>query len=173
MKQVVTRHKFGDKDYALVPDRIKEFRSNNPRGDISTAETYNPDGSITFRATIIKDRADEHSARATGSARYSETELKKAKAFEKLETISVGRALANLGYLNDGKVATTEEMEEFEDFKQDKQRDEAEAALKSVTTLADLQEVFTSIFQSNPSLGRQLIPLKDSLKETLSENTKS
>lgn len=108
--------KFGDKDYSLVPERLKEMREANPRASIETEPTYNLDGSITFKATIIRDQADEHSARATGNARYTEVELKKPKAFEKLETVSVGRALAMLGYLNDGQVASTEEMEEFETF---------------------------------------------------------
>src|ERR1044072_2785517 len=108
--------KFGDKDYSLVPERLKKMREENPRASIETEPTYNADGSVTFRATIIRDLADEHSARATGNARYTEIELKKPKAFEKLETVSVGRALANLGYLNDGQIATTEEMEEFEAF---------------------------------------------------------
>lgn len=112
--------KFGDKDYALVPGRLKQFREDNPRSSIDTEPTYNTDGSVTFKATLIKDLSDEYSARATGNARYSENELKRAKAFEKLETIAVGRALANLGYLNDGQIATTEEMEEFETFKQSK-----------------------------------------------------
>lgn len=94
--------KFGDKDYALVPARLKKFREANPRASVDTEPTYNADGSITFKATIVQDRANEYSATATGNARYSADELKKAKAFDKLETISVGRALANIGYLNDG-----------------------------------------------------------------------
>lgn len=134
---VNTKIKFGDKDYALVPDRIKEFREKNPRGSIETESTINPDGSITFRATIVKDRSDEFSAKATGTARYTEVELKKPKAFEKLETISVGRALSNLGYLNDGQVASTEELEEFYDYRSEKYQKEIEEA-KSVQELVKI-----------------------------------
>lgn len=166
-KRVQTRHKFGDKDYALVPDRIKEFRQDNPRGSIETQETYNPDGSITFRATIIKDLSDPHSARSTGSARYTEKEMSKPKSFEKLETISIGRALSTLGYLNDGQVASSEEMEEFEEFKVDKKLDEATKALNASKDLKELQEAFTKIFKSDPSIARELTPLKDELKEKL------
>jgi hypothetical protein len=126
--------KFGDKDYALVPDRLKLFREENPRAKVDTNPTYNEDGSITFKATILKDKADPNSAEASGSARYTENELKKPKAFEKLETISVGRALANLGYLNDGQVATTEEMEEYEHYRLEKYEDQIENA-KSVEDL--------------------------------------
>jgi hypothetical protein len=135
---VKTSIKFGEKDYALVPDRIKEFREDNPRGSIDTDPTYNADGSITFKATIIKDQADEYSARATGNARYSESELKKPKAFEKLETVATGRALAILGYLNDGQVATTEEMQEFEQYRADKYGEEIEEA----KTVEELVAIF-------------------------------
>lgn len=170
-KTVQTRQKFGDKDYALVPDRIKQFREDNPRADISTAETYNPDGSITFRATIVKDLSDKHSARATGTARYTSKEMEKLKAFEKLETISVGRALAMLGYLNDGQVATTEEIEEFENYKEDKALnalvDEALAALGAAKTESDLREAFGKYpkLWSNPNV----VAAKDAKKKELSD----
>lgn len=120
--------KFGDKDYALVPGRLKRFREENPRAAVDTEPSYNADGSITFKATIVKDQADPHSARATGTARYTENELKKPKAFEKLETISIGRSLSNIGYLNDGQIASTEEMEEFEQFQLEQVVSEIHAA---------------------------------------------
>lgn len=140
--------KFGDKDYALVPARLKKFREANPRASVDTEPTYNADGSITFKATIVQDRANEYSATATGNARYSADELKKAKAFEKLETISVGRALANIGYLNDGQIATTEEMEEYELYRAEKYADRIEAA-KSVD---DLMAIFNAM---NPDEKKQ------------------
>ena len=142
--------KFGDKDYALVPDRLKKFREENPRASIETEHEFNVDSSITFKATIVKDLSDPNSARATGTARYTEVELKKPKAFEKLETVSVGRALANLGYLNDGQIATTEEMEEFEaqqfgqaleDLKTAKTQDEFKAILAKAKTPEQQQEL--------------------------------
>lgn len=126
--------KYQGKDYALVPARLKAFREENPRALIDTNPTYNPDGSVTFKAKIVKDRSDEYSAVGTGNARYSETEISKPKAFEKLETIAVGRALANIGYLNDGQVATTEELEEFYGYKLDKFKEEINEA-KSVKEL--------------------------------------
>ncbi len=142
--------KFGEKDYALVPDRLKKFREENPRASIETEHELQVDGSITFKATIVKDLADPNSARATGNARYTEVELKKPKAFEKLETVSVGRALANLGYLNDGQIATSEEMEEWEaqqfgqaleDLKTAKTRDEFKAIMAKAKTPEQKQEL--------------------------------
>jgi hypothetical protein len=152
--------KFGDKDYALVPDRLKQFREENPRGSIETQETYNPDGSITFRATIVKDLADENSARATGSARYTEAELKRPKSFEKLETISIGRSLSNLGYLNDGRIASTEEMEEFYDMKNDKLREEIEKS----KDVAELMELFKNM---TPTEKKEFTPLLGERRKAL------
>jgi len=152
--------KFGDKDYALVPDRLKQFREENPRASIDTESTINIDGSVTFKATIIKDQADEYSAKATGTARYTEAELKIKKAFEKLETVSVGRALANVGYLNDGQIATTEEMEEFYGMKSDKYREQIEKA----QSVADLMVIFKEM---NPQIKLEFTGLLSARKKEL------
>ena len=142
--------KFGDKEYREVPDRLKQFREENPRASIETESTLMADESMIFKATIIKDLSDPNSARATGTARYTKNELAKPKAFEKLETISVGRCLANLGYLNDGQVATTEEMEEWEaaqfgqaleDLKTAVTRDEFKAIMAKAKTPEQKQEL--------------------------------
>lgn len=157
--------KFGDKDYALVPDRLKQFREENPRGSIETQETYNPDNSITFRATIVRDLADENSAKATGSARYTEAELKRPKSFEKLETISIGRALSNLGYLNDGRIASTEEMEEFYGIKADKIRE----AVDEAKSVEDLMVIFKDM---TPAEKLEFQPLLSEKRKELSNGTK-
>lgn len=157
--------KFGDKEYALVPDRLLKFRNENPRASITTEQTFNPDNSVTFTATIIKDLSDPNSARATGNARYSETELKKPKAFEKLETVSVGRALANLGYLNDGQVATTEEMEEFEASLFTKALED----LKTATTQSEFKEILSRA--KTPEQKQELTPLIKARIEELKEAT--
>lgn len=142
--------KFGDKDYALVPDRLKQFREENPRASIDTEHSFLPDESMVFKTTIVKDLSDPNSARATGTARYSKNELAKPKAFEKLETISCGRALSFMGYLNDGRVATSEEMEEYEaaqfgqaleDLKTAKTRDDFKAILAKAKTPEQKQEL--------------------------------
>lgn len=157
--------KFGDKDYALVPDRLKQFREENPRAKIDSNPTYNADGSITFKTTIIKDQADEYSAVGTGNARYTEAELKAKKAFEKLETISKGRALADIGYLNDGRIATTEEMEEFYDMKGDQYREFIEKA----TSIEELMEVFKNM---NAIAKKEFTPLLSEKKKELTNGSK-
>jgi hypothetical protein len=147
--------KFGDKDYALVPARLKKFREENLRAKVDSNPTYNEDGSITFKTVITKDQADEYSAVGSGSARYSAEEIKKPKAFEKLETISVGRALANLGYLNDGQVATTEEMEEFEAYQLSKV-DEAIEAIKKAEKRGEFEGILSKL---NAEQQKQVTPI--------------
>lgn len=141
--------KLGDKDYALVPARLKRFREEHIHASIDSNPTYNPDGSITFKTIIIQDLTDVASARGSGTARYTEKELTaKAKQFEKLETISVGRALASLGYLNDGQVASTEEMEDFESYQQLQKQEAIDNAVELIAgakSNADLDVVIKSI----------------------------
>ncbi len=154
--------KFGDKDYELVPDRLKKMRESNPRASVETEPTYNADNSITFKATIIKDLSDEYSARATGSARYTELELKKPKAFEKLETVSVGRALAMLGYLNDGQIASTEEMQDFEMFKLEK----VEQAIQDIGKAEKRGDFETIMSSLSADQQKQVTPIiKERMKE--------
>lgn len=158
--------KYQGKDYKLVPARLKQFREENPRAAIDSNAVYNPDNSVTIKTKIIKDRSDEYSAVASGSARYSADEIKKAKAYEKLETISVGRALANMGYLNDGQVATTEEMDEFYSFRENK-AEEAVAKLNSATDIDKLRDTFMKLgtLMKDP----KVIAAKDAKKAELSK----
>lgn len=110
--------KLQGKDYATVPSRILAFREENPKGSITTKKDYISELSQwSFQAHVVKDRGDETSADATGSSLGI---VKGEKDFEKLETIAVGRALANLGYLASGNVASSEEMEAFYEEQENK-----------------------------------------------------
>ena len=146
------------KDYAQVKDRMNEFREANPRGLIETTPTIMPDGSIMFKARVLKDKADETSAESTGHALGAN---KGTKAFEKLETIAVGRALALLGYGSDGAIASSDEMEEFEQFIIDK-KVKALEDMKSCKNLAELKDFFTSL--GNLCTDKEIIKAKDDLK---------
>lgn len=159
--------KFGEKDYALVPDRLKKFREENIRASIETEHQYNPDNSVTFKATIIKDLSDPNSARATGTARYSKNELAKPKAFEKLETISCGRALSFMGYLNDGRVATSEEMLEYEGA----QFEQALEDLKTATTRDEFKAIMAKA--KTPEQKQQLTPLVQARIKQVAEEVKN
>jgi hypothetical protein len=120
-------------DYATVPTRLKAFREANPRASITTEPTINGD-TIVFKATIKQDQADPNSAEATGHSYGTNTG---GKAFERLETVALGRCLAILGYLNNGQIASTEEMEDFEQFKLEKYQAEIDEA-ESVESLMEL-----------------------------------
>lgn len=136
-------------DYAGVPDRIKEFREDCPQGKIITKHQKSDKGTI-FKAYIWKNKADVHytdtgvtldSADATGTAESTKTG---EKDFEKLETISIGRGLAILGYLASGEIASTEEMEEYYEFK-----DEAiQKSLADATSVEDLLAVYSLLNSS-------------------------
>jgi hypothetical protein len=124
-------------DYATVPVRLKEFRSKNPRSRLESIPHWHEDGSLDFETNIIVDQADENSMQGNGWAHYSAKEMADPKAFEKLSTISTGRALANIGYLNNGEIATTEEMAEFEEYRLARYESEIKEA-SDVKVLMDL-----------------------------------
>lgn len=132
-------------NYAKVADRIVEFRSDCPNGLIET----NPDvkeGTIFFKARILKDKAKPQSGEATGHAVAKNDGSE--KIFEKLETLAVGRALAMLGYMAGGEVASAEEMQEFLDYKETKNQEavfEAQAKLNATTSLQELGQVFSAL----------------------------
>lgn len=137
MNKVATTTIQGGAEYALVPDRLKAFREANPRAKTETHPTIDGD-MIIFKAYILKDKQDVNSAEATGHAYGKNTGN---KAFEKLETVALGRALAQLGYLNNGQIATTEEMEEFEEFRLEKYK----KAIDTAESIEDLMKIFNSM----------------------------
>lgn len=163
MSQVETIDLKG-KDYALVPTRLKAFREANPRASVQTSPNIRDDGTVIFTTKIIQDRADNSSAEATG---HSYGKLSGDKAFEKLETQSVGRALALLGYLNNGQIATTEEMADFEDYKQMRRLEALEQAKQSLEDTTSLSELKTAFMALSSDQKKELTELKDELKAKL------
>ncbi len=158
------------KEYAQVKDRIKEFRTENPRGLIETIPDIHPDGQIMFKARILKDKSDENSAEASGHALGQN---KGDKSFEKLETIAVGRALALLGYASDGDIASSDEMEEFEEYQEEKKLEffmEMREKLEDCKTLEELKDMFIAL---PPEAKIELLTLKDELKDKLSKPKKT
>lgn len=144
MSKVDTIKLQGDIEYAKVPARLKEYRQKNPKSDVQSTPHWHEDGSLDFETQIIRDKSDETSMSSNGWAHASATEMNKPKAFEKLETISIGRALAKQGYLNNGEIATTEEMEEFEDYRESLVM-EAIEAVQTATTREELMEIQSSL----------------------------
>ena len=135
----------GGADYAKVAERMKLFREDCTHGKHESAYETDVDGSLVFTVWLWRDKSElldlmkagvldkdvlRSSADANGNARGQGDG--KIKDFEKLETIALGRALANLGYLASGEIASSEEMEEFNSYKKS-QREEAIA-----NTIADM-----------------------------------
>lgn len=155
------------KEYAQVSERIKQFREDCPNGLIETKPEFQPDGTILFTARILKDKADPTSAEATGHALGNS---KGDKAFEKLETIATGRALAMLGYMASGEIASSEEMEEFYKYR-DEKVDEAIGQMNATESLDELKQVFMSL--GSLMADSRIIEAKDKRKEQLNATHKS
>ncbi|TXG76587.1 hypothetical protein E6Q11_04270 [Candidatus Dojkabacteria bacterium] len=148
-----------EQNYATVPTRIKEFREKCPNGEIKTEPMLQNDGSMIIKAYILKDKKDQNSASATG---HSMGKVGKGqKDFEKLETIAVGRALAMLGFMASGEIASSEEMETFYEYLAEK-KDEAIEKMESCKTQEELKSVFISL--GNLMADKEIIEKKDQLK---------
>lgn len=74
------------KDYVSVATRIEQFHEKFPNGSIVTHFELNGD-LVIFSAKILDGNGREFSGHSFGK-------LGKEKAFEKLETVAVGRSLA-------------------------------------------------------------------------------
>lgn len=97
-------------EYAPVDERLRAFHQDNPNNSIVTEIEFK-EGWVIARATVTPDVSKPE--RQYNGTSFGQVKLE--KALEKLETVSVGRALAFAGYLADGKIASYEEMEKFEE----------------------------------------------------------
>ena len=172
----------GDKDYAKVADRIKVFWEENPNGKIDTEREDISENKVRFIARIWCDSdvvsnlattsTNINAIKFTANATASADAIKKGdKENEKLETVAVGRALAMLGYLASGEVASREEMEQFEIYKADLFQDEVNKTIelmKKTKTIDELRRLYVSLrseLRTNP----EIINAKDELKIKLIE----
>ena len=146
-------------DYAKVPERVKEFRTACPNGLIETFPELQDEGkAVLFRAHVLKDKSDPNSAEATA---HAIGKLTGDKSFEKVETIAVGRALALLGYLANGEIASSEEMERFHEY-QEEQKEQWQEELQKITTVEELKDYY----QSNQGLGKDFTKAVTDRKKT-------
>lgn len=147
-------------DYAFVADRLKEFRQDNPNGLIETTPTLTDD-TVMFQVRILKDKAKPESAESTGTAF---NKLGQPKVFEKTETQALGRALALLGYLASGEIASAEEMAEYEEYKQAK-IDEIVGRIKDIDNIDELKKYFVGL--GGLMANKAIIAAKDAQKVKL------
>lgn len=103
---------FNPEQYATVAERIELFYSRYPQGRINTELVSRADGAITFKAVVFRD-ANDNTPAATGwaSEREGDSDINTVACLENTETSAVGRALANLGFVANGKRPSREEME--------------------------------------------------------------
>lgn len=172
----------GGVDYAKVADRIKIFWEENPNGKIDTEREDISENKVRFIARIWRDSKvildlatvgmDIDIVKLTANATASADAAKKGdKENEKLETVAVGRALAMLGYLASGEVASREEMEQFEAYKANLFQDEINKTIeemKKAKTIDELRKFYISLsaeLRNNP----KILNIKDELKKKLTE----
>lgn len=98
------------KDYAPVSERIKKLHSTYDDVSIETGYEFQ-EGWAICKAKVTISNTKKNGA-YTGHSMDKITG-EEDKAFEKLETVAVGRALANAGFLASGEIASAEEMEKF------------------------------------------------------------
>lgn len=161
----------GGGDYAKVSERLKEFHRTYPNGNIST-DYKSGDQLISFKAIITPDTSKPERF-FTG---HSLGKNGQVKAFEKLETIAVGRALAFLGLLADGDVASADEMEEYSEEGNGKeaerlsQIEELKIIADGIDSIEELREFYSMNKGMGKEFDRYIVELSKKLKEK-NENT--
>lgn len=172
----------GGIDYAKVADRIKIFWEENPNGKIDTEREDISENKVRFIARIWRDSkvildlatvgTDINIVKLTANATASADAAKKGdKENEKLETVAVGRALAMLGYLASGEVASREEMEQFEAYKANLFQDEINKTIeemKKAKTIDELRKLYVSL-SAELRTNQEILNVKDKLKKKLTE----
>jgi len=98
------------REYAPVSARVEQFHKDYGDGSITTETTFS-EGHVIVKATITFSASNEAPTRTFTGHSYGKVGTE--KAFEKLETTAVGRALAFAGYLAGGEIASYDEMEAF------------------------------------------------------------
>ena len=101
--------KLKGKDYVPVDERLRYFNAHNTNGQISTVVTFN-ERTVYFRAKVTPDIKNPDRF----FIGHSFGELGTEKAFEKLETVAVGRALAFMGIGIIGGIASADEIQKFQ-----------------------------------------------------------
>lgn len=91
------------KKYAQVKDRVGQFHKDHEDGQIKTSYVFVEDKCIFKAKVSFGEPVREFTGHALGKGGT-------IKAFEKTETVAVGRALGMAGYLSDGEIATYDEI---------------------------------------------------------------
>jgi hypothetical protein len=98
-------------EYATVESRVRAFCSEYQNGQILTELVKNDDrtGEVIFKAHAVVDgviKGTGHAMEMRGSSNINKT-----SHIECAETSAIGRALAFIGYMSSGNIASYEEIE--------------------------------------------------------------
>ena len=115
-KTVELKKKDGQKiaDYAMTSARISAFRSDKKYDGFGIVTKQMETGDIDYIKFAAAIKNPEGFTVATGHSeefRSNNTRINKFGALMKCETSAIGRALANLGFMTDGSIASTEDIE--------------------------------------------------------------
>ena len=154
----------GGGEYAKVAERLKEFHKTYKNGKIETS--YNLTEAMICFKTIITPDVERPERFFTG---HSLGKIAGVKAFEKLETISAGRALAFLGLLADGEIASADEMEEYIEETNSKEANRLETIeeLKKVADKITSVEELRKFYAINKGMGKEFDQYITSLSKKL------
>lgn len=172
--------------YAKVAERLRIFREENPDGKHESAYEVDVDSTYVFTVWLWKDKRgllelikagiiDKDALRASADANGNAKGAvgSKDKDFEKLESIALGRALANLGYLASGEIASSEEMEEFHSYRAEQKRVAIDAAIDNMQHTKTLDELKLAFVQSGFMQEADVVAAKDKRKAELMDSGKT
>lgn len=147
------------KEYAPVSERVSQFHKDHSKGSIETETTFS-EGHLVVKATVTFD--------ARGFTGHAFGKVQGEKAFEKLETTAVGRALAFAGYLAGGEIASYDEMEEFTKTEGEPPMEAEEAChkLKVCQSVDNLKAVWQMLPQ-NMRDDEVVLSMKEEMKSKL------
>lgn len=153
-------------EYAKVSARVGEFHKLYKLPAITTSFEFK-EGWAIFKATVIPDTTKPERC-FTGT---SMGKVGAVKAFEKLETIAVGRALAFAGLLSDGEIASNEEMQSYAEAIPLSDNTKALEKLSAAKTKGELGIAWVKLSQAERD-NQEVLELKNTLKAKY-ENTSS
>lgn len=163
------------KKYVKVATRLVAIHKDVESIDIKTSfSEFN--GGIAFKAEVEIKEVKEGAPHAyTG---HSWGKLEKAKSFEKLETVAVGRALAFAGYIAEGEEIASEEeiqmLDDAHDFSNipEEEVKKAQKAISEAKTLNELKKVWAQLHR-NVKGHPDVLDLKDARKVDLEAEKES
>lgn len=158
----------GGADYAKVAERVKLFREDFPNSKIETDKEVWESGAITYKAWVWKDKTellelmkagvtDKSTLRSSADSDGDMTGMigVKEKDAEKMQTAAIGRALANMGYLASGDIASLEEIEMKEELRAREKEAFVTDEIKrfnEAKTLDELKALWLATDKSHPEI---------------------